>query len=78
MNNDWTKYEDNFYVNEETKEVVSYQTYGDNDEYFLSQQGYYEEDPYEEMEMDTLVNTNCTPDTINELIDKTLYMVGIK
>jgi len=74
----WIKYSDNFYVNEETKEVVSYRTYGANNEYFLSQQGYYEEDPYEEIDMDILVNDDCTPDTIDELINKTLSMAGIE
>ena len=78
MKRNWVKYEDSMFVNEITREVVVIMTYGDNEEYFLSQSGYYENDPYEDLELDTIINhVICNDHTYEILVDKTKDMRDI-
>lgn len=70
--------EGGMYINESLKKVVRWQLYGDNDQYFLSREGYYENDCCEDdIELDTLVNRECSPDSLEALIEQTKDMAGI-
>lgn len=76
---DWEMFDDYMLYNEKEKRVVYWTTYGDNDEYFLSREYYYENDDFLENDgLDTyvLVNEQITDKvTLSMLINKTKEMV---
>ncbi len=76
---DWNKWEvlDDYSIhNEETKTIVEWLTYGDNEQYFLSREYIYDGDMYERENGHVLVNEEITKDiTFEDLIEKTKNML---
>jgi hypothetical protein len=75
----WQKFDTHGIYNEDIKSYVEWLTYGDNNEYFLSRQYYYEGDDIFDFEGDTgyvLINELITEDnTIEDLIKRTKEML---
>jgi hypothetical protein len=77
VNKLWKEVDNYMIYNEITKQVIIWQTYGENPTYFLSQEYYYNNDFLEENDNDryTLINEEITKDnTVKEMIERTKNM----
>lgn len=76
--NNWVNH-DGIFVDEKNKEAFEIYTYGDNDEYFISQSYYYKDDFYNyDGDKSVLINELITEDnTLEDLIKRTKNMMGV-
>ena len=77
----WEEFDTYMIYNEEEKRTVTWTVYGDNDEYFLSQEYEYHNDCHEEIESTREILINSEIDENNSLVDlirRTKNMVGSK